>query len=77
MQSIRHTNGSQKRMEPFEVLSMVSGDADILVVRDNEKSHEKASKGVSTVPGRDWAGGFQKTPVNPSKCDHDRMEESG
>ena len=77
MQSIRHTNGSQRRMEPFEVVSMVSGDTDVLVVHDNEKSYEKASKGVSTVPGRDWAGSFQETPVNPSKCDHDRMEESG
>ena len=33
--------------------------------------------GVSTVPGRDWAGSFQETPVDPSKCDHDRMEKSG
>ena len=77
MQSIRNTNGSQTRMEPFEVLSMVSGDADVLVVHDNERSHEEASKGVSTVPGRDWAGSFQETPVDPPKCDHDRMEESG
>ena len=45
---------------------MVSGDADVLVVHDNERSHEKTSKGVLTVPGRDWAGSFQETPVNPS-----------
>ena len=77
MQSIRHTNGSQTRMEPLEVLSMVSSDTDVLVIHDNERSHEKASKGVSTVPGRDWAGSFQETPVDPSKCDHDRMEKSG
>ena len=51
-------------MEPFEVLSMVSGDTDVLVVHDNERSHEKASKGVSTVPGRDSAGSFQETPVH-------------
>ena len=77
MQSIRHTDGSQTHMEPFEVLSMVSGDTDVLVVHDNERSHEKASKGVSTVPGRDWARSFQETPVDPPKCDHDGMEESG
>ena len=77
MQSIRHTNGSQTHMEPLEVLSMVSSDTDVLVIHDNERSHEKASKGVSTVPGRDWAGSFQETPVNPSKCDHDMMEKSG
>ena len=66
MQGIRHTNGSQTCLEPFEVLPMVSGDADVLVVHDNERSHEKTSKGVSTVPGRDWAGSFQETHVNPS-----------
>ena len=60
MQSIRHTNGSQTRMEPLEVLSMVSSDTDVLVIHDNERSHEKASKGVSTVQGRDWAGSFQR-----------------
>ena len=68
MQSIRHTDGSQTDMEPFEVLSMVSGDTDVLVVHDNERSHEKASEGVSTVPGRDWARSFQETPVDPPKC---------
>ena len=66
MQSIRHTDGSQARMESLEVLSMVSGDTDVLVVHDNERSHEKTSKRVSTVPGRDWAGSFQETPANPS-----------
>ena len=63
-------------MELLEVLSMVLSDTDVLVIHDNERSHEKASKGVSTVPGRDWAGSFKETPVNPSKCDHDRMEKS-
>ena len=53
-------------MESLEVLSMVSGDTDVLVVQGNERSHEKTSKGVSTVPGRDWAGSFQETPANPS-----------
>ena len=77
MQGIRHTNGSQTRMEPLEVLSLVSSDTDVLVIYDNERSHEKISKGVSTVPGRDWTGSFQETSVNPSKCDHDGMEESG
>ena len=77
MQCICHTNGSQTRMEPLEVLSLVSSDTDVLVIHDNERSHEKISKGVSTVPGRDWAGSFQETRVDPSKCDHDGMEESG
>ena len=77
MQGIRHTNGSQTGMEPPEVLSVVSSDTDVLVVHDNERSHEKISKGVSAVPGRDWARSFQETPVDPSKCDHDGMEESG
>ena len=28
-------------------------------VTNSEKSHKEASERVSTVPGRDWAGGFQ------------------
>ena len=70
MQGIRHTNGSQTRMEPLEILSLVSSDIDILVIHDNERSHEKIPKGVSTVPGGDWTGSFQETSVNPSKCDY-------
>ena len=77
MQGIRHTNGSQTRMEPLELLSLVSSDIDVLVIHDNEISHEEISKGVSTVPGRDWVRGLQETSVNPSKCDHDGMVKSG
>ena len=57
--------------------NMEESDTDVMVIHDNKRPHEKISKGVSIVPGRDWAGSFQETPVNPSKCDHDRMEESG
>ena len=77
MQGIRHTNVSQTRMEPLEVLSVVSSDIDVLVIYDNERSHEEISKRVSTVPGRDWTRNFQETSADPSKCDHDGMEKSG
>ena len=40
MQSIRHTNGSQARMEPLKVLSVVLSDVNILVVHGDERSHE-------------------------------------
>ena len=76
MQGIRHTNGGQIRMEPLEVLSLVSSDVDVLVIHSNERSHEEISKGVSTVPGRDRTGGLQETSANPSKCDHDGVEKS-
>ena len=76
MQSILHTNGSQARMEQIEVLSLVSSDADVLVIHSNEGSYEETSKGVSTVPGRDRTGGLQQTSADPSKCDHDGMEKS-
>ena len=52
MQGIRHTNGSQACMEPHMVLSVVSKDVDILVVRGDERSHEEISEGISTVPGK-------------------------
>ena len=76
MQGIRHTNGSQTRMEPHKVLSLISSDVDILVIHGNEGSHEEISKGISTVPGRDRTGGFQETSDDPSKCDHDGVEKS-
>ena len=40
-------------MEPLEVLSFVSRDVNVLVIRCDEGSHEETSKGISTVPGRD------------------------
>ena len=76
MQGIRHTNGSQTRMEPLEVLFLVSSDVDVLVIHGNEGSYEDISKGISTVPGRDRIGGLQETSADPSKCDHDGMEKS-
>ena len=36
MQGIRHTNGSQARMEPPQVLSVVLSDIDLLVVHSDE-----------------------------------------
>ena len=66
MQGICHTNGSQTCMEPFKVLSLVSSDADVLVIPE----------GISIVPGRDRTGGFQESSADPSKCDHDGVEKS-
>ena len=76
MQGIRHTNGSQARMEPHKVLSVVSSDVDILVVHSDEGSHEEIPEGISTVPGGDRPGSLQETSADPSKCDHNRLEES-
>ena len=76
MQSIRHTNGSQTRMEPLKVLSLVSSDVDLLVIHDNEGSYEEISEGISTIPGQDRTGGFQETSADPSKCHHDGVEKS-
>ena len=77
MQGIRHTNGSQTRMEPLEVLSLVSSDVDVLVIYGNEGSYEELPKGISTFPGRDRTGGLQETSADPLKCDHDGVEKSG
>ena len=56
MQGIRHTNGSQARMESHKVFSVVSSDVDVLTVHGDERSHEETSKGISTVPGRNRTG---------------------
>ena len=63
-------------MEPHKVLSLVSSDADVLVIHGNEGSNEEISEGISTVPGRDRTGVFQETSADPSKCDHDGVEKS-
>ena len=76
MQGIRHTNGSQTRMESLKVLSLVSSDVDVLIIHGNEGSYEEISKGISTVSGQDRPGGFQETSAVPSKCDHDGVEKS-
>ena len=76
MQGIRHTDGSQTRVEPHKVLSLVSSDVDVLVIYDNEGSYKEISEGISRVPGRDRTGGFQETSADPSKCDHDGVEKT-
>ena len=76
MQGVRHINGSQTRMEPLKVLSLVSSDVNFLVIHGNEGSYEEISKGISTFPGRDRTGGLQETSAVPSKCDHDGVEKS-
>ena len=76
MQGIRHTNGSQARMEPHQVLSVVSSDVDILVVHSNEGSHEEISERISTVPGGARPGSLQETSADPWKYDHNGLEKS-
>ena len=76
MQGVRHTKGSQTRMEPLKVLYLVSRDVNFLVINGNEGSYEEISKGISTVPGRDRTRGLQETSADPSKCDHDGVEKS-
>ena len=70
MQSIRHTNGSQARVESHKVISVVSSDVDILAAHVDERSHKEIPKGTSIVRG------LQKTSAGPSKCDHDVVEKS-
>ena len=72
MQGIRQTNGSQAR----KVLSFFSSDVNILVVHSNERSHEEIPKGISTDPGGDRSGSLQETSADPSKCNHNRLEQS-
>ena len=76
MQGIRHTHGDQARMEPREVLPVVSSDVDVLAVHGDERLHEEISKGISTVPGRNWTGSLQETSADPSKCDQEKLEKS-
>ena len=76
MQGICHTDRTQARVEPHNVLPVVSSDVDILVVCGDERSYEEISKGISTVLGRDRTGSLQKTSADPSKCDHDGVEKS-
>ena len=44
MQGIRHTDGSQARIEPHKIFPVVSSDFDILVVYGDERSCEKYQK---------------------------------
>ena len=77
MQGARHTNGGQTRVEPLEILSLVSRDINSLVICSDEGSHEETSNGISTIPGRDRTRCLQKTSADPSKCAHDGLEKSG
>ena len=76
MQGIRHTNGSQARIEPHKVLSVVSSDVDILIVHSDEGSHEEIPKGISTVHSGDMSGSLPETSADPPKCDRNRLEKS-
>ena len=67
MQGVRHTNGSQTRVEPLKILSLFSGDVNVLVILGNEGSYEEISEGISTVPGRDRTRGLQETSADPSR----------
>ena len=76
MGGIRHTYGSQARMEPHKVLPVVSSDTDILVVYGDEVLYEETSEKISAVPGGDRAGSLQKIFAEPPKCDHNGLEKS-
>ena len=67
MQSILYTYGGEPRVESHKILPMVSIEVDVFVIHVEEGSHEETSE-VSTVPGRDRAGSFQKTHGNLSNA---------
>ena len=75
MQIIHCTYGGEAQVESHTFLLMVSGDTDVLAVHVHEESHEDSTKGVSSVPGRDWAGGLQGTFAHPSQCDNHGLEK--
>ena len=53
-------------MESHKILPMVLSDIDVLVIHGDEGSDEETSKGLSTVPGRNWTESFREALVNPS-----------
>ena len=63
-------------MESHKILPMVPSDVDVLVIHGDARSHEETSEGVSTVPGRDRAGGFQETLAYPSQRDNHVLEKT-
>ena len=63
-------------MKPHKILSVVSSDIDLLVVRGDEGSHEEASERISTVPEGDRAEGLQETLADPPKGNYDGLEKS-
>ena len=74
MRGIRYTDGSEECLEPSAIFLMVQGDFDQLAVRFDQESHEVASEGVSSIPGRNWARGFQKAAVYPSQWNNHGMD---
>ena len=66
--NIRCTHGSEARLGSHTIHLIVSSDTDVLAVHVDERSHEETSKGISSVPGRDWAGGLQETLTHTSQC---------
>ena len=48
-------------------LEMFETACEVLAVRFDQESHEVASEGVSSIPGGNWARGFQKAAVYPSQ----------
>ena len=62
-------------MELHTILLMVSGDTDVFAVHVDEESHEEASERISSVPGRDRAGGLQETYAQPSQWDNHGLEK--
>ena len=59
MQSSLHNYGGDARVESHKILSMVSSEVDVLFIHGDEGSHEETSKGVSTVPDRNWSVGAE------------------
>ena len=66
MQRILDTYGGEARVESHKILPMVLSDIDVLVIHGDEGSDEETSKGLSTVPGRNWTESFREALVNPS-----------
>ena len=65
MQNIRCTPGSEAHVEPHTIFFIVSGDTDLLAIHFDEESHEEASEGVPSIPGRDKAGSLQEISTHP------------
>ena len=63
-------------MGSHRILLMVLSDTDISAVHVAESSHEGASKGTLSVPGRARAGGLHETLAHPSECNNHRLENS-
>ena len=62
-------------MGSHTILLIVSSDTDVLAVHVDERSHEETSKGISSVSGRDRAGGLQETLTHTSQCKNHGLEK--